>query len=531
MSFNWKAFATGFMERTTDILQERKTEAKEYEKEQKASAERNAAVISRRRAIADQVTGYANFLKENGVSNAQLQATIATGPKAIESLTERVRAAVASNNGKPLAESDVSTLISMPEGFTPVDMTTKEFIDTTYGLRTREQKAATTAEQEDYNLMDKLFGKNLMPQAEQRIQEAPFMEGLSVAEVNRLASQADYQSLVPGTFANIIESSGYDATEEGLDFATAFETRLNRLQSSDEYKLALGDDKGTPGENVRALLEERLGPMIDGFVNRYGESFIADQGSYLESIMGEDYMAGLIKVDEEEKPTVKPTSAPVTPTPAEPASTTAEPIVAATPTESATPTVTNAPAVRPEGEEDTTAEVIADGVPATVKPETIPEPDANATVRSKTEDGEEITVTYAEWTNMSRQQRKRAGLPVSWIGGQLHFNRFLAGIGMADPETGEVGFQSKEEVEREVVQPSPTYTALSEQGVDDISISLLQQRGSDMLAYVQEKGAKSEEEIMMALVEYGQDNNIVMPFDKSAMIYAFKTVIDGQDKQ
>lgn len=46
-------------------------------------------------------------------------------------------------------------------------------------------------------------------------------------------------------------------------------------------------------------------------------------------------------------------------------------------------------------------------------------------------------VTYSQWRSMSRSERKRAGLPVSEIGGQLYFNRFGVGLGLNDRETGE----------------------------------------------------------------------------------------------
>lgn len=46
-------------------------------------------------------------------------------------------------------------------------------------------------------------------------------------------------------------------------------------------------------------------------------------------------------------------------------------------------------------------------------------------------------VTYGQWQAMSRSEREAAGLPVSLIGGQLHFNRFGVGLGRNDPETGE----------------------------------------------------------------------------------------------
>jgi hypothetical protein len=46
-------------------------------------------------------------------------------------------------------------------------------------------------------------------------------------------------------------------------------------------------------------------------------------------------------------------------------------------------------------------------------------------------------VTYQEWSRMSRAERRRAGLPESFIGGQDYFNRFGVGMGLNDPETGE----------------------------------------------------------------------------------------------
>lgn len=36
--------------------------------------------------------------------------------------------------------------------------------------------------------------------------------------------------------------------------------------------------------------------------------------------------------------------------------------------------------------------------------------------------------TYSQWRQMSRSERKAAGLPVSEIGGQLEFKRFMSGI-------------------------------------------------------------------------------------------------------
>jgi len=60
---------------------------------------------------------------------------------------------------------------------------------------------------------------------------------------------------------------------------------------------------------------------------------------------------------------------------------------------------------------------------------------------AKFQDGGDITVpvvpTYSEWLNMSRTERRNAGLPESFLGGQMYFNRFGVGMGLNDPETGD----------------------------------------------------------------------------------------------
>ncbi len=43
-----------------------------------------------------------------------------------------------------------------------------------------------------------------------------------------------------------------------------------------------------------------------------------------------------------------------------------------------------------------------------------------------------LGVTYDDWREMDRTARSQAGLPVSEIGGQLHFDRFSAGLGAKD---------------------------------------------------------------------------------------------------
>jgi hypothetical protein len=542
MSFDWQSFATGFMERTTEILKERQEEAKTFEEEQRAAAERNAATISRRRAIADQVTGYANYLQSNGVSNEQIQAVIASGPRAIEQLTERVQQAVTANGGRPLGTSDAETLITMPEGFSPVDMTTQEFIDQTYGLGVRETQPR---EDREFGFMDRLFGRDQMPRAQDRLNRTPFVEGMTIEEVNRVAMQSDYESIIPGTFVSITSGrSAYDF-DASTDFTTTFERRLATLQDSERWTQTLGMPLEERATAQAALLEEAMGPIIRMGISTFGDALIADQDSYLRSIMGDDYMDSLI--ERETAPAPSPTTTPAPTTDGsdteveQPADTDVGAGVATPMPETTATTATQAPVaadtdagvdvVTPLPEPTATtatqapvAPVAADtdvDDPEPAEEDTLPEPPEDTRIRNP-ETGE--LVTYQQWQQMSRIERADLGLPVSFLGGQRYFRRFGVGLGTVDPETGvRITKQSTESMQTE--QPE-MYQVLSDQGVDDITIALLSSKGSDMLQYLQEQGATDQEAAFNALTDWGQQNNIVMPFDKAGLIYALLSVLN-----
>ena len=503
MSFDWMSFATGFLERTQEIRDTRQEEAKQFEEEQRAAALRNAQLISRRRAIADQVTGYANYLQSNGVSNEQLQAVIASGPQAIEALTSRVQAAVQANGGRPLGSSDVATLINMPEGFTPLDMTTQEFIDQTYGLAV----APTTTEEREFSLLDRLGGRDQMARARERLGRTPMMEGMTIEQINQAAMQGDYQSLIPGTFASITAPSSYDI-DASTDFTVTFERRLATLQDSARWTETLGLPQEEKAARQAELLEEAMGPIIRMGVNTYGDAFLADQESYLRSVMGDSFMDSLIDAETSpptrEEETTTDTALPETPSVA---------------TEAPQPTVdTTAPTMVTPAVAEPVESPSATEVRIPEDANALPEPPAEATVRRNGQD-----YTYEQWQGMSRTDRVAAGLPTSQLGAQFYFNRFAAGIGDMPSIDALVGPAGEGDPEQ-----TAAYQALSEQGVDDTSIALLNSHGSDMLNYAIEQGATTDEELFNALTEWGQQNNIVMPFDKSALIYALKSVIDQQ---
>lgn len=517
MSFDWRSFATGFLQRQQEITQERREEAKTFEEEQRAAAERNAQTISRRRAITDRVTGYATYLQSNGVTEDQLQAVIASGPEAIATLTERVQAAVEANGGRPLGESDAATLIRMPEGFSPVDMSMDQFIRQTYGLAapTREEAPA-----EELTFLQRISGMGEMARAEERLTRTPFAEGMTILDINRAAQGAEYQSLIPGTFVTFATDNRYDVTEEGVDFLRDFSNQIDTVIDSMEYRelstqLPGGISREEAAEMQRQMRIDVADPLIRGYAKLDPEGFMAAHEAQIRNQLGDAYIQqlredlGLDAPEPEEGETqqgstedteVSVTGTTVTPT------TIAE-------TEEAVTELPVAP--RAEDTDVDNPEVEEDADPVA--------PPADARVRNP-ETGQ--PVTYQEWLDMSRSAREAAGLPVSFLGGQRYFRRFGVGLGIVDPETGQrITEQTAETMQAD--QPE-AYAALSEQGVDDITISLLNSNGADMMQYLKEQGVTDTEQAFNALTEWGQQNNVVMPFDKSALIYALMSVINQQ---
>lgn len=523
---DWRAFATGFLERHKEITDERKEEAKEFETEQRESAARNAATISRRRAYADRVTGYADYLAQNGVTDAQFQATLATSPQAVEALVERVQTAVEMNDGRPLGASEVDALITMPAGFTPLDISNEEFVRQSFGFRTdREAPAA-----EEFSFWDRISGGAEMGQARERLRRTPYMDGMTIEEINEAAMRADYESLIPGTFT-AIGSSTRDryGIEQSDDFTSSFELQYNRVLSSDDMNDAqTGNSTFTPQE----LLENRLGGRIEFMIEEYGEAFLLREESYLRGTMGNDYVDALIERyinPEEEEPTGQPEPAPVP----EPAPAQGEPVIRQpevsieTPAAPAVPTTNVPDADMPSPEEAVTPSGTATEAPDATTPE-------GAAEGRETPEGYVLTgtdgvdYTYEDWQGLTRTQRETAGLPTSLIGAQISFRRFQAGLGMPPaPEGREGSSAGRRDTRPEIEDDSETNAdgsrsrravnartrLVRDYGVDEYDISLISDRATDIQRFALERGVTNREQLEDAIDAYVAETGINPPED------------------
>lgn len=513
---DWTSFATGFLERFQERTDERREEAKTFEEEQRQAAERNAQSIARRRAYADRVMGYTSYLSRNGVSDAQIQAAIATDPEAVQRLTVRVQQAVEANGGRPLGADDIDALISMPEGFVPLDMTNQEFVDRTFGLTTPDMPEET----EEVTFWDRISGGAAMGQARERLDRTPYMEGMTIREINAAAQQADYNSLIPGTFMSITSADrSYRPTEQGIDFVQTFEVQLGRVESSDAMTRAR--QAGTEQE----LLEARMGGLIESYLTQYGASFLVDQESYIRSTMGDDYTDALIErytSPEEAEPQPEPvpqpapisTEAPQVTTdgpaaPQAPSATTEIPEV--TLTEDQVPAAEAPPAPTPEAEEVPTAEGQLEG---------------RDTERGYVVTGKDgVEYTYEDWQSLTRAQRQAAGLPTSVIGAQVEFRRFMAGLGMPEGRTATSRGRNAGRTPREDDSETNATGSLSrrsnrvanqlveEYGVDRSDINFISRVGGFVQDFALERGVTTQDQMREAVESYAAENNMSLPSD------------------
>lgn len=435
MGFDWQAFATGFLQQTAKTLSERSEDAREYEDRQRQLAERNMATISKRRAVANQVVGLANMLRDNGASPAVIQAAISAGPKAVADLASKVEE-TSQKFGRKLSANDIDALVRIPEGFEPINMDTADFIKKTYGLG--YEGAGVAKDKPEMTFMDRLTGRKKRDMARYRLDSEVMTDGLTAYDINEMAAQSDYESLVPGTFISFNEIKRFDPATDMASFSRTWSTLVRDVEDSDEFKTIQAQiesvkqnlkfnevDAEEAATQIRSLQQRKqalyrrnTGPTIEALTSTYGDTFLDATEGFLTSYLGEDYVNSL----------------------------------------------------RGDMPEDTT------------------------------EDAFEPAATEDRVSSLMDQQEGSGEAPSTPAP--------EAEAPSADAPEGPM-------MEQEVRMVEP----------DDMSIALLNSDGAAIMQYLRDKGVSSEEEMVAALNEWGQENNKVMPFDKGALIYALKPYV------
>ena len=289
MSFNKNAFAASFLNQLTAGIEEREEKAEEYERQQKAAAERNAAIVSTRKLRRDEAVQLANKARTLGARPEHIAAAMSSGMTGISQLYQKLQDAANQLGVRKLGEADIEAIVNMP--VVPpingelVDFNIRELADKTFGVAKLDKAKEP---EPSGNVLRRLFGLDDMAVARRRLQDTEYVEGMSIADINEAARQAEYRSLFPDLGFTLMDVEFYGPSAKGkfLSEAASAVQEATTGRMADTYVQMMVDDliaskkegeKATPQEveAVRKAAREELGQkalqeIVIATASRYG---------------------------------------------------------------------------------------------------------------------------------------------------------------------------------------------------------------------------------------------------------------------
>ena len=306
-SFDWKIFAANFLGEVTEGMQERGAEAKAYKEKQEEAAERNASVINERVYRAKQAAAYGRqaeaYMAALPNSKAIVQSAMASGAAGVKELLDKLQtAANQPGMGGKLGEEDINAIINTPNVKASelvvsdefADMSLEEYADITYGAKIGTKLPKV---EDDTSAVGQLFGFGAKDRVKQKLAEQDFGNGMTVAEINRLAKGEEYRSLIPDATINLQDLDKFGFEEQSQmseDVVTAAATDLRNRKSE------WADPKLEPGEGAKLQDEIRKDAMkreYRRYFGRYKNSGILESEYAKDQILealGLDYYTELL---------------------------------------------------------------------------------------------------------------------------------------------------------------------------------------------------------------------------------------------
>ena len=434
MAFDWKAFGAAFLGEVTEGIQERGEEAKKYKEQQEAAAERNQSLITQRNSRARQAAQYGRQAEALMATYPQgktlVRQAMASGMGTVQELYEKLnKAANAPGQNGRLGVDDIEAIINMPSipavDQSLMDMSLEEYAKKTYGVSPTTQY---TAPEDDTSSVGQLFGFGAKARVKQQLAEQDFGSGMTVAEINQLARQEEYTSLIPGATMVFTERNMFD-TDKAFDFSkkiTEVTADAIKGDQAEAYIKAAKQAAMKPGmssaEQVAAMNRAEAQaikdlqivaakPLIDYYADVYHTGKFFENRLALQTItgvMGEGYVSTLKEQYSIEAP------------------------------DGVEDTETEGNAVEPTGPVAADDPVVPEPVTLTEpKPEDAEQDEKYPTAAPFDETGIKLVeqamegqffdgnysdkYTRAQWDEMSRAERRERGLPESPAGGFLNF--------------------------------------------------------------------------------------------------------------
>ena len=301
MAFDWKIFAANFLGEVTEGMQERGAEAKAYKEKQEEAAERNASVINERAYRAKQAAAYGRqaeaYMAALPNSKAIVQSAMASGAAGVKELLDKLQtAANQPGMGGKLGKEDINAIINTPNVKASelvvsdefADMSLEEYADITYGAKIGTKLPKV---EDDTSAVGQLFGFGAKDRVKQKLAEQDFGNGMTVAEINRLAKGEEYRSLIPDATINLQDLDKFGFEEQSQmseDVVTAAATDLRNRKSE------WADPKLEPGEGAKLQDEIRKDAMKREYRRYFGRY---KNSGILESEYAKDQIVEALGVD------------------------------------------------------------------------------------------------------------------------------------------------------------------------------------------------------------------------------------------
>ena len=319
MAFDWKAFGAAFLGEVTEGIQERGEEAKKYKEQQEAAAERNQSLITQRNSRARQAAQYGReaetLMGAYPQGKALVRQAMASGMGKVQELYEKLsEAANAPGQNGRLGVDDIEAIINMPSipavDQSLMDMSLEEYAKKTYGVSPTTQYAAP---EDDTSTVGQLFGFGAKARVKQQLAEQDFGSGMTVAEINQLAKQEEYNSLISGATMVFTERNMFD-TEKAFDFSkkitdvaadaiegdqaeayikAARQAAMNPGMSSAQQIAAMNKAEAQAIKDLQIVAAK---PLIDYYADVYHTGKFFENRLALQTItgvMGEGYVSTL----------------------------------------------------------------------------------------------------------------------------------------------------------------------------------------------------------------------------------------------
>ena len=317
MAFDWKLFAAEFLDTVTEGIETQTAEAKEYKEKQEEAAQRNAQLINSRQTNAQTAAQMGKRAMQLGATESQVRTAMASGFNGVTELYEKLQAAANQKGVKKLGVDDIEAIVTMPSIPTVntdmVDMSLEEFAKRTYGVAPIQK---TPTKQEERGILADLFGFTAKDRVKQELAETEYMGGLSIAEINELARQQEYTSLIPGSTMTFLEVERFTPKTQ-MEFSKELKEVMEDAITGDVAEDYIDDAAMEAGNDIELARQLKTKARQDlqriaaeNLILQYAEVYAA--GGMLSSefvrkqikdVMGQQFLDDLLVANGEETET------------------------------------------------------------------------------------------------------------------------------------------------------------------------------------------------------------------------------------